>query len=607
MMTNKRIVKMLPIFLFSLLLASSVVLARPEQHDVIIKGATIVDGTGNKAFKGDIAIKGERIVQVGKVSGKAELIIDGSGLIASPGFIDPHNHADASIIKYPLAENLVMQGVTTFVGGNCGISLAPRSDKFFVWQGFGLKEEDAGYSLDWQTFGEYLTKLDQIDTSLNFVPLVGHGAVRYHVMGNDFRRTANAKETEKMRTLVEEAMKNGAFGLSSGLDYLPGNFSDTAEVISLAEVASKHGGIYATHTRYNNSDWPTDNPEEVSYGRYLGSPENIWVGLYHGVIEALEVGKKANLPVHISHVANVFRIPQPHPEYLEEAAAKATLWVFDRARDEGVDMTFDVIATADSISNEGKLINAFYSRRVKGLQWVHGISKEEFVERLKTEEFRERLRRVHKSARLKLGFVHTLVDPYWFNCFRIVSSKNTAYEGKILGDIAEAQDTDPLEMIFDILVEDPETTWVQFLDRRGTDIMNATFLKHSLAMPSTDTEALPAKPEKGGTPPPVAYGLYPHYFGHYIRDMSIVGLEEAVKKATSFPAQRFGIKERGTLKPGAYADIVLFDFKTIKGKANFRNPTLPPDGIELVMVNGQIVYKDKAHTGTKPGKVLRRK
>jgi N-acyl-D-amino-acid deacylase len=281
--------------------------------------------------------------------------------------------------------------------------------------------------------------------------------------------------------------------------------------------------------------------------------------------------------------------------------------VFDKAKDDGVDLSFDVIATADSIANESKLIDAFYSRRVKGLQWVHGISKDEFVKRLKTKEFRERLHRVHKSARLKLGFIHTLVDPYWFNCFRIVSCKNAAYEGKILGDIALARNADPLETIFDILIEDPETTWVQFIDRRGTDIMNATFLKHSAAIPSTDTEALPAKPEKGVMPPPVAYGLYPHYFGHYIRELSIVSLEEAIKKATFFPAQRFGIVDRGILQPGAFADIVLFDFKTIKGNANFRSPTLPPDGIELVMVNGQIVYKGKAHTGAKPGKVLRKK
>jgi N-acyl-D-amino-acid deacylase len=410
-----------------------------------------------------------------------------------------------------------------------------------------------------------------------------------------------------MKALVEEAMTSGAFGISTGLDYLPGNFADTSEIIALAEVVARYAGIYATHTRYNNSDWPTDNPEEVSYGRYLGPPENIWVGLYHGVSEALEVGKKAHIPVHISHVANVFRIPQPHPEFLEEAAAKATLWVFDKAKDDSIDMTFDVIATADSIANESKLIDAFYSPRVKGLQWVHQFSKKEFSERLKTEQFRERLQRVHKSGQLKLGMVHTLVDPYWFNCFRIISSKNADYEGKILGEISEAKDADPLDTIFDILVEDPETTWVQFLDRRGSDIMNATFLKHPSAMPSTDTEALPAEPEKGHNPPPVAYGLYPHYFGHYIRDMAIVSLEEAVKKATSFPAQRFGIEDRGVLKPGAFADIVLFDFDKIKGNANFRNPTLPPDGIECVMVNGQIVYRDKAHTGAKPGKVLQRK
>jgi len=368
MRTQQSVFKIFSILYVFFFLISGASYALADQHDVIIKGATIVDGTGNKSFKGDIAIKGERIVQVGKVSGKADRVVDGSGLIASPGFIDPHNHADASILKYPLAENLVMQGVTTFVGGNCGISLAPRSDKFFVWQGFGMKEEDAGFELDWQTFGDYLAKLDQIDTSLNFAPLVGHGAVRYCVMGNDFRRRANAKEIAEMKALVEEAMQSGVFGLSTGLDYLPGNFSDTSEVIALAGTAAKYGGIYATHTRYNNSDWPTDNPEEVSYGRYLGSPENVWVGLYRGIVEAIEIGKKSKIPVHISHVANVFRIPQPHPEYLEEAAAKATLWVFDKAKNDGVDLTFDVIATADSIANESKLINAFYSKRVKGLQ-----------------------------------------------------------------------------------------------------------------------------------------------------------------------------------------------------------------------------------------------
>jgi len=578
----------------------------PERYDLVIRGATIVDGTGGKSYRGDIAISGERIVEIGRVRGTAGTVLDGSGLVACPGFIDPHSHADTSILKYPLAENLVMQGITTFVGGNCGLSLAPRTDKFFVWQQFGAGEQDAGFTLDWKSFGEYLGKLEGIPASLNFVPLVGHGAVRYCVMGNDFRRKAEDKEISDMQSLVEEAMKSGAFGLSTGLDYLPGNFADTEEIMALAEVVQKNGGVYASHTRYNNSDWPTDDPEEVSYGRYLGHPEMVWTGLYQGVIEALEIGKKTGIPVHISHIANVFQIPQPHPEFLEESAAQATLWVLDEARKMGVDVTFDVIATADSIASQAKVIDAFYSKRVRGLQWIQGFTREEFIKRLQTRDFRDRLRRVHDTGQLKMGMVHTLVDPYWFNCFRIIKCANRDCEGKILGDIAEKRGRDALETLFDILVEDPETTWVQFLDRRGSDIMNAAFLKHPAAMPSTDTEALPAKPEPGQMPAPVAYGLYPHYFEHYIRDMSLMSLEEAVKKASLDPARKFGIKDRGTLKKGAYADIVLFDFKKIEARADFMNPTLPPVGIACVLVNGQFVFKDNAHTGAKPGRVLRK-
>ncbi|MBN1225292.1 MAG: amidohydrolase family protein, partial [Candidatus Aminicenantes bacterium] len=492
-----------------------------ERYDLIIRGATIVDGTGGKSFRGDIAITGERIAGIGRIRGKAETVIDASGLVASPGFIDPHSHADASILKYPLAENLVMQGITTFVGGNCGLSLAPRTDKFFVWQDFGIKESDAGFTLDWESFGEYLSTLEETRSALNFVPLIGHGAVRYCVMGNDFRRTANADETAAMERLVGEAMRSGAFGLSTGLDYLPGHFANTEEIVALARIVRQFGGIYVTHARFNNSDWPTDDPEKVSYGRYLGTPENIWIGLYKGVAEAIEIGKIAGIPVQISHIANIFRIPQPHPEFLDKSAAEATLWVLDEAHKEGVDVTFDVIATADSIASQSKLIDAFYSKRVQGLHWVQDFNREEFIRRLKTEEFRKRLRRVHESGQLKLGMVHTLVDPYWHNCFRIISCADKQCEGKILGDIAGERGRDPLETLFDILTEDPETTWVQFLDRRGTDIMNAVFLKHPAAMPCTDTEALPAKSEPGRSPAPVAFGLYPHYFGHYIRDMSL--------------------------------------------------------------------------------------
>ncbi len=204
--------------------------------------------------------------------------------------------------------------------------------------------------------------------------------------------------------------------------------------------------------------------------------------------------------------------------------------------------------------------------------------------------------------------VHTKADPYWFDCFRILRCKNKECEGKTLGEIARARDDgDALEVIFDILIEDPETIWVQHLDRRGTVIMNSVFLAYPFAMPCTDVGSLPAKPEEPGFEAPIAYGLYPHYIGKYIREMKKQSLEEAIRKTTYFPAQRFGIKDRGVLRAGSFADILIFKYETIKDKADFLNPTVPPDGIEYVLVNGKIAYKSKTHTGEKAGKILRKK
>jgi N-acyl-D-amino-acid deacylase len=186
-----------------------------------------------------------------------------------------------------------------------------------------------------------------------------------------------------------------------------------------------------------------------------------------------------------------------------------------------------------------------------------------------------------------------------------VKSENPDYAGKTIGEIAALKKTDPLETLFDLLVEDPKIVWIQFLDRRGTETINSVFIRHAAAMPCTDIAAIPANPEKPETVAPITYSVYPNYFGNYVRDKKILSLEEAVKKATSFPAQWLGIKDRGVLKPGAFADILIFDSDRIKANATPLNPTLAPDGIEYVLINGKITYQDKVHTGEKSGKVLR--
>jgi N-acyl-D-amino-acid deacylase len=235
------------------------------------------------------------------------------------------------------------------------------------------------------------------------------------------------------------------------------------------------------------------------------------------------------------------------------------------------------------------------------------LEKEEFVEKLKTKEFRDKIKRVYETGRLKLGMIHTKADPYWMDCFKILSCKNSEYVGKTIGEIAHKKNSKSLDTILDILMEDPETKWVQFLDKRGTAVAISVFLKHPAAMPCTDVSVYNLKPETENIsqPAPIAYGLYPHYIRTYVKDKAVLSLEEAVMKATYLPSQRLGLKDRGLINPGAYADIVIFDFEKIRMKGDYLNPAKAPDGIEYVLVNGKIVYKNMAHTGIKAGKVLR--
>ena len=584
-----------------------------QQYDVVIRETTIVDGSGRPAFKGSIGVRGERIAAVGDVAGKGGREIDGAGLVTCPGFVDPHSHADLFILDRPYAENLVMQGITTFVGGNCGQSPAPLDDASQA--GVSAQQLKVDINVDWRTFGEWLSKVETNGISPNYAPLVGHNTVRAAVMGADFKREATASEVESMKALVHDSMRSGAFGLSSFFDPGPGEYAAVEEIVELAKVVGAYGGLYVPHTRHIQSQWPSDDPEEFGYGIYHGPLQDVWVGRYRGYVEAIEISRQAQVPLHIAHLSTAYHIPQPHPAYLDEAAARATLEILDQAMGEGIDVTFDTIPCASGIAGPVPLISA-----VEGLG---GHGKEGWVERLRTAAFREELQRVYDAGRLKLGMIHTKADPYWMDCFKIVRCKNRAYEGKTIGEIATSRGANSLEAIVDILVQDPEATWVQFLDRRMLPAAISVFLKHPVAMPCTDTTALlPAGAAQGGESSrygaaPILFGLYPHYIETYVRgrdrdgggegDGEGLGLEEAIRKATWTPAQRFGLEGRGTLSPGAYADILLFDLENVGMKGDFVRPAQAPEGIECVMVNGQIVYEGLAHTGARPGKVIRRR
>ncbi|MHA2394479.1 MAG: N-acyl-D-amino-acid deacylase family protein [Promethearchaeota archaeon] len=613
------------------------------EFDVLIKGSKIVDGTGKLAYEGDIGLKGEKIVSVGKLSGDSKIEIEASGLIASPGFIDTHSHADSTILIYPLAENLIMQGVTMFLGGNCGSSPAPLnkycSSRIVMankwWDELGLNtpipdyisldnmdryrdliNRETGFVVDWKTFDEFLGKVEKTGISINYTPLLGHATVRIAVLGDNWRREATKEEIEEMKPHVEEAMLSGSFGISSFFDPSPGEYSSINEILELVKIAQKHGGLYSPHHRHHQNNWYTEDPEEHGYGVTHTPPGEILVGRYHGLLEAIEIGRITKTPLLIAHLAPVYLTPQPTPEYLQEAAAKATIDIIDNAEREGINIFHNTIATSSSIGSEKPIVASFFNTRLSRPEWLRKMSREEFIEGLKKEDFRKRVKSYIYSGRLKFGMIHPLTDPYWTDCFKIIRCKKKEYVGLTIGEIArkrapkhiiKAQYRESFETIFDILVEDPYTTWADILDKREYPGALRTFLKHSKGMPCIDCGVLPAIPPKNTNPSPFYYGLFPHYIDKFVKEERVLSLEEAVHHATYIPAQKvLGLKGRGIIKPDAYADIVLFNLDEISMAGNYLQPTKPPKGIYKVIVNGKIVYENMKHTGTKPGKVIRR-
>jgi N-acyl-D-aspartate/D-glutamate deacylase len=590
-----------------------------QQYDVIIKDTTIVDGTGQPGFLGSVGIRGERIVAVGSLNGDAAQVIDGSGLITCPGFVDPHSHADWSILDSPVTENLVMQGITTFVGGNCGLSTAPIKTRE-NYEGI-LGTWSDRYDLENMKFGEWLSKVEEMKLGVNYVPLVGHNTVRAAVMAGDFARKANPAQIEEMKEFVDEAMSSGAFGLSAGLDYWPGEFADANELVELAKVVQGYGGFFTPHTRYHCNRWSADDPQEFGYGTFQGPVGEVIVGRYHGLLEAVEISKKANgIKLHIAHITPAYIVPQPHPEFLDEALAKATLVdIIDKARDEGLDITYNIIAWDQSIAYLEPVVETFYTPRLNLPDWMTGLERTEFTENLKGREFRDNVKKVVNSGKFKIGGVVPLSDPYWMDCFKIMRCENRAYEGKTIGDIARSRVVDniirvvyeeSLEVIFDLLVEDPKVMWAEFIDKREYGVI-PVFLKHPAGMPCTDSIFFPFFPdERDGTSnwgiPPIAYGLYPYYINRFVKETRVLSLEEAIKKATLMPAQEvLRLRDRGVIMQGAYADIVVFDYDRIREGGDFLTPTRPPEGIEYVLVNGAVVCENAKHTGARSGQVLR--
>jgi len=524
--------------------------------DVVIKNGYIIDGTGNSWFKADIGIKSGKVLEIGDLSSEdANTMINAKALVVSPGFIDMHSHSEYSLLLYSKAESKIRQGVTTEVNGNCGDSPAPI-------EGITAEaaEEAKAYKLDmdWSTLGEYLNRLERQGIALNVVQLVGHGTIRTAVMGQE-NRSPTLEELKRMKELVAQAMEDGAFGMSTGLFYIPCGFAQTEEIIELCKVVAKYGGIYTSHIRGE------------------GDP------LIEAVAEAIEIGEKANIPVQISH----------HKACGIENWGKVenTLRMMEEARSRGIDVTCDVYPYEACGADLASMIP----------NWAHEGGVDKLRERLKDQRNRERI----KKEMLKglLGWESTVKQSGWGRIKVIGWKEHKEFEGKTLAEVAELKGVDPFNLTFDLIIkkESPELVDLSMSDK---DVCNV--IKHPLSMVGSDGWALAPYGVLGEKKThPRSYGTCPRILGKYVREEKVLTLENAIRKMTSFPVQKLGLRDRGMIREGMWADVVVFDPKTVMDKATYEDPHRYPEGIEYVLVNGELVVDKGKHTGALPGKVLR--
>ena len=528
------------------------------EYDVLIVNGRIFDGTGNPWFYGDVGIVGDKIAAIGRrLRGDAKTVIDASGLAVSPGFIDMHSHSDLELLVDGRALSKIMQGVTLEVIGNCGGSAAPLNDFLKAhMEKFVLPDFEGAVKLEWNTLGEYFKKLEESGISLNVASHVGHSNVRACVIGFE-KREPKPEELEEMKRLVEEAMLDGAIGMSTGLIYPPSSYAKTEEIIELAKVVAKHGGIYASHIR--------------------GEGET----LLEAVKEAIRIGEEAGLPVEISH----FKASGKSNWGKIRDAAR----LIEEAREKGVDVTADQYPyTASSTSLSALLPD-----------WAHEGGSEKLLERLKSPDARTTiLEHLKRYSRLE--------SDYWDRIVISYLSKNLNFLGKSIKEISDILGLSPEETVIKLLIE--EESRVSHINFNMCDEDVEFAMRKPWIMVGSDGSAVAPEGVLGkGKPHPRYYGTFPRFLSLYVREKRVLTLEQSIRKMCYLPAWRLGFRDRGIIREGAYADIVIFNPKTVKDNATFTDPHKFPTGIIHVLVNGVPVVFDSKHTGAKPGRVLRRK
>jgi N-acyl-D-amino-acid deacylase len=522
--------------------------------DLVLRGGAVIDGTGSPAREADVAVTGDRITAVGRVTESGAEEIDVRGLALAPGFIDIHSHADLSLLVNPRAESRVRQGVTTEVVGQDGSSVGPWSNDAFESTRDRYRDR-YGVTIDFRDLGGFLGRLEQDPPAVNLATMVGHGTVRAAAVGME-DRPATIAESEHMSRLVSEALAQGAVGLSSGLEYTPGSFAHRSELVSLAAVMAGTGLPYASHMRNEDDE------------------------LLAAVEEALHVGRLAEVPVQISHLK-----AQGRRNWWK---ARVALGAIEAARASGVDVHFDrypYVAYATGLSN---LFPA--SARSGGAA--------EFLRRLQDAESGPSLERYCREKVELLGS---------WDAVQITSTRtgrNKWAEGRRLGELATERGEDPFEMVRSLLVDEEGS--VGMIGFGMSEENTARILSHPLGMVCSDGGAYaPYGVLSESSTHPRAYGAFPRLLGRYVRERGDLSLEDAVSKITAMPAGKLGLADRGHVRVGAFADLLAFDPSSVADQATFTEPHRYGLGIPLVVVNGAVTIRDGEQTGRLAGRPLR--
>ena len=534
--------------------------------DTLIKNGTIIDGTGRLRYDADVGIRAGKMEAIGSLGdAEAGRIVDAEGLIVAPGFIDMHSHSDMSLFDDPGGESKVHQGVTTEVTGNCSYSPFPLGPASAANIGMGWKFEWG----EWSDLNGWAERLEANGMSINIAAQLGQAALQIAAGANE-DRPATRDEMREMQRLAAEAIEQGAFSLSTGLSLSPSGYMSTEELVELCRAIAHYDGVfYVTHAR-------------VGAGRHLLAIE-----------EAIEIGQKGGLPVQFSHLAigsqpdmGGWRKPEADPV----GRGPEMMELFGNARDGGLDITYDSYPyTAGQAGIDQTVPN-----------WAQAGGIETYMARLRDPETRARIR---DEVTAGLGGVRPLWDT-WIIA-EVSSDANKGFVGRSIAEIAAEREVEPAEAALQIEEEEGSEVSAVVHNRSERDVR--FFLSHPLGMIGSDGLAISPTGIHGSEQHhPRFYGTYPRILGRYVREQSIMSLETAVEKMSGMPAERLGLKDRGRVEEGLVADLAIFDPDTVIDRSTFEDPHQLAGGVPHVFVAGEPVVSDGAHTGARPGRVLRR-